>query len=127
MPLTHTEVGPLYFEEVGQGKPLLIAHGGAGLHHALYRTLDPLGTTSRLVYWDHRGHGCSGPLPAGSVDMRLFADDAVRLADSVGLDTFAVFGHSFGGWVAQELALSPSRPNPPMTIRARRPQPKWSI
>ncbi len=37
--------------------------------------------------------------------MSLFADDAVALADHLGIETFAVFGHSFGGWVAQELAL----------------------
>jgi pimeloyl-ACP methyl ester carboxylesterase len=46
--------------------------------------------------------------------MRLFADDAVRLADTLGavrladtlgLDSVGLFGHSFGGWVAQELAL----------------------
>ena len=105
MPVIQTDVGALYYEEVGEGKPLLIAHGGPGLHHGLYRTLDPLGATRRLVYWDHRGHGRSGPLPEGAVGMELFADDAVRLADHLGLDSFAVFGHSFGGWVAQEIAL----------------------
>jgi proline iminopeptidase len=35
----------------------------------------------------------------------LFADDAVVLADRLGIETLAAFGHSFGGWVAQELAL----------------------
>jgi proline iminopeptidase len=105
MPLIETQVGPLSYEEVGQGKPLLIAHGGPGLHHGLYRTLDPLGATRRLVYWDHHGHGRSGPLPAGPLGMELFADDAIRLADDLGLNSFAVLGHSFGGWVAQEIAL----------------------
>jgi proline iminopeptidase len=90
---------------VGDGKPCLIVHGGPGLHHGLYRSLDPLAVGRQLVYWDHRGHGRSGPLPDGPVSMALFADDAVVLADRLGIDTFAVFGHSFGGWVAQELAL----------------------
>lgn len=51
--------------------------------------------------------GWSGATAAldGPVSMGLFADDAVALADQLGLDTFAVFGHSFGGWVAQEIAL----------------------
>ena len=84
---------------------MLIAHGGPGLHHGVYRTLDPLGDGRRLVFWDHRGHGRSGPLPDGPVSMELFADDAIALADSLGLETFAVFGHSFGGWVALELAI----------------------
>jgi proline iminopeptidase len=100
----------LHVEIVGEGPPLLITHGGPGLHHGLYRTLDRISANRQLVYWDHRGHGRSAPLPDGPVDMSLFADDAVSVADELGLETFAVFGHSFGGWVAQELALRhPSR------------------
>lgn len=95
----------LHTELVGAGPPCFISHGGPGLHHGLYRTLDPLAARHHLVYWDHRGHGRSDPLPDGPVSMSLFADDAVALADHLGIQTFAVFGHSFGGWVAQELAL----------------------
>ena len=98
-------IGFLHTEVIGTGLPCLIAHGGPGLHHGLYRSLDLLSADHQLVYWDHRGHGRSDPLPVGPVPMSLFADDAVVLADRLGLDTFAVFGHSFGGWVAQEIAL----------------------
>lgn len=98
-------VSGLYVEVVGDGPPLLVAHGGPGANHSLYRTLDPLATSRRLVFWDQRGHGASGPLPDGPVEMRDFADDVVRVADSLGIETFALFGHSFGGWVAQEAAL----------------------
>jgi proline iminopeptidase len=104
MPLVRTTTGDLWCEQVGGGPALLVAHGGPGLHHGLYRTLDRLAASRRLVYWDHRGHGRSDPLPDGDIGMELFADDAVHLADALGLERFAVFGHSFGGWVAQELA-----------------------
>lgn len=95
----------LHYAVLGSGPTCLVCHGGPGLNHAMYRTLDPLANGRRLVYWDHRGHGDSESLPDQPVSMALFADDAVALADRLGLDTFAVFGHSFGGWVAQELAL----------------------
>lgn len=95
----------LHSEVVGVGRPCLVAHGGPGLHHGLYRSLDPLAAGSQLVYWDHRGHGRSGPLPDGPAMMAMFVDDAVVVADQLGINTFAVFGHSFGGWVAQELAI----------------------
>jgi proline iminopeptidase len=95
----------LHAELVGDGPACFIAHGGPGLHHGLYRSLDPLAARHQLVYWDHRGHGRSGPLPDGPVSMSLFADDAIALADRLSVETFAVFGHSFGGWVAQEVAL----------------------
>ena len=105
MPIADTRSGPIYYDEHGDGPPLLVSHGGPGLSHDLYRSLDSLGSTRRLVYWDHRGHGRSGPLPNGDVAMSLFADDTVALADHLGIESFALFGHSFGGWVAQETAL----------------------
>jgi proline iminopeptidase len=105
MPIVPTPVGPLWVEQAGQGPYLFIAHGGPGLHHGPYRTLDPLGAANRLIYWDHRGHGRSAPLPDGEIGMDLFADDTVRLADSLNIERFALFGHSSGGWVAQETAL----------------------
>jgi proline iminopeptidase len=95
----------LFYNEVGTGPPCLVAHGGPGLHHGVYRSLDRLAAIRRLVYWDHRGHGRSDPLPDGDVPMSLFADDTVALADALGIDEFALLGHSFGGWVALETAL----------------------
>ena len=98
-------IAGLHVVAVGSGPPLLVAHGGPGMSHDLYRSLDPLADGRQLVFWDHRGHGRSERLPGGSVPMSLFADDLVAVADGLGIDRFAVFGHSFGGWVAQEAAL----------------------
>lgn len=98
-------ISGLHVEVVGSGTPLLVAHGGPGMSHDLYRTLDPLAADHQLVFWDHRGHGRSDRLPDGPVEMEVFADDVVTVADGLGIDRFALFGHSFGGWVAQEAAL----------------------
>jgi proline iminopeptidase len=98
-------VGGLNVVTVGTGAPLLVAHGGPGMSHDLYRSLDPLSEERQLVFWDHRGHGRSERLPDGPVSMSLFADDVLTVADGLGIDRFALFGHSFGGWVAQEAAL----------------------
>ena len=102
---TVTRLAGLHVETIGDGQPLLVAHGGPGASHGLYRTLDPLAGRRQLVFWDHRGHGESDPLPDEQVEIRDFADDVVRVADGLGIERFALFGHSFGGWVAQEAAL----------------------
>src|SRR5437899_1160136 len=105
MPVLDGSFGKIYYDQIGDGPPCLIAHGGPGIHHGVYRTLDPLGKVRRLIFWDHRGHGRSAPLPAEQVEMSLFADDTVEVADRLGINRFALFGHSFGGWVAQEVAI----------------------
>jgi len=96
----------LYVEEVGDGPPALVLHGGMGLDCSLYRTLDPLAADLRLVYYDHRGNGRSGG-DGSSMSIRQWADDAAGLARFVGGgEPVIVLGHSFGGFIAQEMAAN---------------------
>lgn len=99
--------GTTLFHEVdGEGTPCLVLHGGLGVDHTLYRrTLGPLSPPLQLVYLDHRGNGRSGRPPIDTITIPQLADDAVALADRLGLDRFVVFGHSYGGFIAQELAM----------------------
>ena len=96
----------LYYEEVGAGAPALVMHGGLGLDHTPYRGLDRLTPRLRLVYYDHRGNGRSSrPAPA-ELTMEAWADDGAALARHVaGREPVVVIGHSFGGFIAQEMAI----------------------
>jgi proline iminopeptidase len=85
---------------------VLVLHGGLGLDHVLYRrALTPLADDLRLVFFDQRANGRSTGAEASSITMEQLADDAVAVADALGLDRFVPLGHSYGGFVAQELAL----------------------
>ncbi|GAB3953736.1 alpha/beta hydrolase [Kribbella albertanoniae] len=95
----------LSYHEVGQGSVCLVLHGGMGTDHTMYRVLDPLGERLRLVYFDQRGTGRSGRPPLNTLTMPQLADDAAELARQLGAEQVLVFGHSFGGFVAQELAV----------------------
>jgi proline iminopeptidase len=95
----------LWYEEVGTGPVGLVLHGGLGLDHSLYRDFDRLGDRLRLVYYDHRGNGRSGRPPLSTLTMPQLADDAVALADHLGADRVHVIGHSYGGFIGQELAI----------------------
>ena len=57
-----------------------------------------------MLSYDQRGLGRSSvpPWPYGMAD---FADDAAALLDAMGWDDCLVLGVSFGGMVAQELAI----------------------
>lgn len=58
-----------------------------------------------VLSYDHRDLGRSRAAAQEPPAMEDFAADALELADHLGWDTFAVVGISFGGMVAQELAL----------------------
>jgi proline iminopeptidase len=95
----------LYYEEVGQGPAALVLHGGLGLDHTSYRGLDALSDRLRLVYFDQRANGRSERAPLDTLTMEQLADDAVALAVQLDASPAIVIGHSYGGFVAQELAL----------------------
>ncbi len=98
----------LYFESVGVGTPMLLMHGGLGLDHTYFRPfLDPLAESVELIFYDHRGHGRSAALETwGDVDHAMLVDDADALRERLGHEEIVVFGHSYGGFLAQEYALS---------------------
>src|SRR5688500_6269677 len=103
-PVNGTE---LFYEIVGDGTPCVVLHGGLGVDHTVYRrTLGPLSPPLQLTYLDQRCNGRSGRPPLATLTMEQLADDACRFADHLGLDRFHVLGHSYGGFVAQELAIT---------------------
>src|SRR5665647_1111849 len=53
----------IYYKIIGQGKPLLIVHGGPGASHDYFLPyLLPLARTNRLIFIDERGSGQSQKL-----------------------------------------------------------------
>jgi 3-oxoadipate enol-lactonase len=65
-----------------------------------FPTFEPLGRSSRVIAMDHRGHG------RGIRTWRRFrledcADDAVAIADELGIERFVPVGYSMGGPIAQ--------------------------
>jgi proline iminopeptidase len=101
----------LFVQEVGSGFPLIMLHGGPGLDHQMFRPyLDPLGDEFRLLYVDERGQGRSDRVDPAALTLEVFARDVDRLAGALGLERFALLGHSFGaiitGWHATELGTA---------------------
>lgn len=98
----------LYVVERGpeDGLPLLVLHGGPGLDHTMFgHHLDPLAQAYRLVLVDGREQGRSarGTDPAGWT-LAQHARDVSGLAAALGVERYAVLGHSFGAFVALQHA-----------------------
>src|SRR3954464_12748835 len=101
----------LHVEEVGNGFPLIVLHGGPGMDHSMFRPyLDSLGDDFRLLYVDERGQGRSDRVEPATLSLDVFARDVDLLAEALQLDGFALLGHSFGAiiatWHATELGTA---------------------
>ena len=95
----------LYYELDGAGERLLFISGtGADLRHQPRLSDGPLVNAFEVLAYDQRGLGQSD-VPEGPYTMADYADDAAALLDLVGWDSCRVLGVSFGGMVAQELAI----------------------
>jgi pimeloyl-ACP methyl ester carboxylesterase len=89
----------------GDGPPVLFVQG-VGVHGDGWAPqTDALSSSYRCLSFDNRGMGASLPAPRACTIAEL-ADDAVALADAQGWDRFHVVGHSMGGLIALQLALS---------------------
>jgi 3-oxoadipate enol-lactonase len=95
----------LYYEVDGEGPRLLFISGSMGdlrTHGAPFS--HPGLAAFTVARYDQRGLGRSAK-PDVAYTMADYADDAAALLDTLGWDTARVLGVSFGGMVAQELAL----------------------
>ncbi|HEX2025632.1 MAG TPA: alpha/beta fold hydrolase [Actinomycetota bacterium] len=98
--------GRLYVEVHGQedAEPLVLLEGLGGDVPGWRRNIPTLAAELRVVAFDFRGNGRSDPPPADPT-MATFVDDTVAVLDHAGIPAAHLYGQSFGGMVAQELAL----------------------
>ena len=95
----------IYYEIHGQGPRLLFIGGSGGdLRHKPGVFEGPLVQEFEVLSYDQRGLGRS-ERPNGPYSMADYGEDAAALLDALGWDRCRVMGVSFGGMVAQELAL----------------------
>ena len=90
----------LAFDSVGEGRPILLLHGGGQTRHSWAKTAQRLAAAGyRAICIDARGHGDSAWTPRYSLP--LFAEDLRGVMAWLGPDTApAVIGASLGGLTA---------------------------
>jgi pimeloyl-ACP methyl ester carboxylesterase len=93
----------IYWDEQGEGAPLLLIMGLGYTSVMWHRTRPALAQHYRTVAFDNRGVGRSDVPPGPSI--AAMASDASAVLDAAGITRAHVFGVSMGGMIAQEFAL----------------------
>jgi pimeloyl-ACP methyl ester carboxylesterase len=96
----------MYFETYGDGTPLVLLHGGMLSIDLNFAGLIPtLARKHRVIGVEMQGHGRTAD-SGREITPAALASDVVGLLDHLGIDRAHVLGHSMGGAVAMELAVS---------------------
>jgi proline iminopeptidase len=100
----------IYYEVFGSGDatPLFVANGGPGFDHQYLHVSDAwdrLARNRKIVMWDQRGTGRSGPLkPGETCTLADQINDLDALRSHLGFQKIDLLGHSWGGFLAMAYA-----------------------
>jgi proline-specific peptidase len=88
--------------------PLVCLHGGPGIPHDYMEALQGLAATGRrVVLYDQLGCGNSDqPHDPSLWKVDLFVDEVGAVRRALGLERVHLFGHSWGGMLAMQYALT---------------------
>lgn len=76
---------------------IMLVHGGGDSLSAWDGWCEVLESDFRLIAVDLPGHGLSGPYPDAAYSTQTLAVSLKAFIDAIGLEDFAIAGHSFGG------------------------------
>jgi pimeloyl-ACP methyl ester carboxylesterase len=95
----------LYYEIHGDGIPLLLIAGLASDSQSWQPVIDKFSSRCQVITIDNRGVGRTSPLVT-ETNIHVMAADCLELIRHLGLKSINVLGHSMGGFVAQEFAIT---------------------
>ncbi len=95
----------LHFKQIGQGSPVVIAHGLLGMSDNWYSFAKKLSEMHMVYTIDLRNHGRSPH--ADEMNYQVMAADLIQFMEDQWLyDDVTLMGHSMGGKVVMQLALN---------------------
>ena len=104
MPTASIGDADIYYEDAGQGPPLMLVPGLGGQGSFWISQVPTLSPDFRTIIHDHRGTGRSTHSRI-TYSVEQMADDTLRLMDSLRIESAHFVGHSTGGAIGQVIAL----------------------
>lgn len=105
--MPHVRVGDieLYYQQAGEGPPVLLVHHFFGTVESWAAVREPLRRHFRVVSVDLRGHGRSSPSQE-TLTVEQFVADFVTLLRELDISSLHLVGASIGAVICGRLALS---------------------
>ncbi|MBP0618870.1 alpha/beta fold hydrolase [Cupriavidus consociatus] len=104
MPNVTSDSVCIHYETKGQGSPVLLLAGLAGVGASWGPQIDLFAAQHQVIIPDHRGTGASEHI-ARDMTIPQHARDMARIIEAVGCGPVHVIGSSTGGAIAQLLAI----------------------
>ena len=115
MPNVNVNDISLYYEESGEGEPLLFLHGLGTDGRSWEYQRDFFAEQFRVIVVDVRGHSRSAQ-PPGPYSVSQFAADIFALLDHLQIDQFHLVGLSMGGMIGFQMAVDQPKRCKSLTI-----------
>jgi pimeloyl-ACP methyl ester carboxylesterase len=93
------------YKRSGSGAPVLLIQGVGAVGRAWTPQVTGLSQDFSLITPDNRGIGKTPP-GSDKLTIESMAQDAIDIMDSLNIERFHVVGHSMGGIIAQQVALT---------------------
>ena len=94
----------MYYAMHGQGKPLLLLHGGMGSAEYFHEQVPDFAQHYRVITPDNRGQGRTTDSDA-PLSYELMMSDTLKLMDHLKIDSAYIVGHSDGAIIGIEMAI----------------------
>ena len=104
MPFIENQHHQIYYEDVGEGPPVLLGHSFFCSGEMWRDQVPALAESYRVINLDYRGHGRSSPLRE-DLDVYDLVEDSVALLEHLGIEQAIWAGLSVGGMTAMRAAL----------------------
>jgi 3-oxoadipate enol-lactonase len=97
----------LFYEDKGQGKPIVFLHGYVGDIEDWRAQINYFSPKYRCLALDQRGRGKGeAPKTKEEYSFTLFVDDVYKWVRKLKVEKFVLVGHSLGGMIAQGFVLA---------------------
>lgn len=106
MPFLDSHKAKIYYEVHGEGPGFLLIAGLSSDSNSWQYIKKPLSKEFTLIIYDNRG--CGRTESEGPFNLADLASDAISLIDHLGHNKVHLLGHSMGGMIAQEIAITQS-------------------